>query len=143
MSSNLLKDNSENSLKSFYKSISIGLIGDTLDKIKISKLNTKNMVYSINEIKTNIPDPLSITEANPALFKINKFDEFFNPFDESLQTEIENYNNYLSLISNDIDTVNKIFRCEMFLTDEYFEIMRSLSKKEIPDKWRLFNGGRG
>ena len=142
MSSNLLKDNSQNTLKSFYKSISIGLIGDTLDKINISKLNTKNMVYSINEIKTNIPDPLSITEANPALFKINKFDEFFNPFDESLQTEIENYNNYLSLISNDIDTVNKIFRCEMFLTDEYFEIMRSLSKKEIPDKWRLHKSKR-
>ena len=39
MSSNLLKDNSENSLRSFYKSISIGLMGNTLEKIKISKLN--------------------------------------------------------------------------------------------------------
>ena len=69
MSSNLLKDNSENSLRSFYKSISIGLIGDTLDKIKISKLNSQNIIYSINEIKTNIPDPLSITEANTRFFK--------------------------------------------------------------------------
>ena len=142
MSSNLLKDNSENSLRSFYKSISIGLMGNTLEKIKISKLNSKNIVYSINEIKTNIPDPLSTTEANPALFKINKFDEFFNPFDESLQTEIENYNNYLTLITNDIEIVNKIFRCEMFITEEYFEVMRSLSKKEIPDKWRLHKSKR-
>ena len=137
MSTKILKENSEKTIKDFYKSISLGLIGEPIPKTRITKLNIKNILNSIKEIKANIPDPLSITEANPALFKINKFDELFNPFDESLKSEIDSYNNYLNLITNDIHIINKIFRSEMFLTKEYFEVLENLSQKEIPSKWRL------
>ena len=39
---------------------------------------------------------LNTIEANPVLFKINKYNEFFNPLDEVLQVEIDHFNDFIT-----------------------------------------------
>ena len=82
-----------------------------------------------------MPDPLSTQEANPVLFKINKYNEFFNPLDAILQNEITEYNKYINDLAVNIDQIEKIFKGEMICLDRYLEALYDLSNNFIPKKW--------
>ena len=102
---------------------------------KFEKLNIDRIKKNLNEIKLNIPDPLSTQESNQALFKINKYNELFNPLDASLQNEITSYNNYINNLTIKIDQINKIFKGEMICIDDYFNALFELNNGFIPKKW--------
>ena len=136
ISQNLLKINSEKEILNFYDTIGRSLKGKKLPpKRKFEKLNIKNVLKSLNEIKQNIPDPLSTQECNPVLFKINKYNELFNPLDGILQNEITSYNNYLNDLTLRISQLEKIFKGDMICIDEYFDAIYELNKGNIPKNW--------
>jgi hypothetical protein len=114
VSKNLLKLNAEKEIINFYDTIARGLRGKKIPtKKQLEKLNMENIKNALNDIKFNIPDPLSTQEGNPVLFKINKYNELFNPLDGILQHEISEYNQYIADLATKIDHVQKIFKGEM------------------------------
>ena len=70
------------------------IINFYIKEIDTNKININKVLERVNDIKHNMPDMLNTTEANPVLFKINKYNELFNPLDECLQVEINNFNNF-------------------------------------------------
>ena len=84
---------------------------------------------------------LNTTEANNVLFKVNKYNELFNPLDECLTTEINNYNNFLSTLYTDMSNILSIVEGNMFLVSEYEEIINDLNENKVPKKWSLSKFG--
>ena len=84
---------------------------------------------------------LNTTEANNALFKVNKYNELFNPLDECLTKEINNYNNFLSTLYTDMTNIIAIVEGNMFLVSEYQEIINDLNENKVPRKWSLSKYG--
>ena len=84
---------------------------------------------------------LNTTEANNALFKVNKYNELFNPLDECLTQEINNYNNFLTSLYTDMTNILSIVDGNMFMISEYEEIINDLNKNKVPRKWSLSKYG--
>ena len=136
ISQNILKLNAEKEIINFFDTIGRGLRGRKIPKKKrFQKLNMENIKKSLEEIKLSIPDPLSTQEGNPVLFKINKYNEFFNPLDAILQNEISEYNKYINDLEIKIDQIQKIFKGEMVCLDRHLEALYDLSNNNIPKKW--------
>jgi hypothetical protein len=106
------------------------------NKIVISKI-----IEKIAEFKKLLPDMLNTTEANNALFKVNKYNELFNPLDECLTQEINNYNNFLTSLYTDMTNILSIVDGNMFMISEYEEIINDLNKNKVPRKWSLSKYG--
>ena len=140
ISAKILRKNAENQLNRFYNVIISGKMKEDENEIITDKisLNFPEILNTINEMKSNLPDPLSTNEGNPALFKINKLNDYFNPMDKTLKKEIKYYNRYLTFITNEIKNINGSLKGEINLTNEYYEIYSYLNKKLLPPKWKIF-----
>ena len=140
ISGKILRKNAENQLNRFYNVIISGKMKEDENEIITDKisLNFPEILNTINEMKSNLPDPLSTNEGNPALFKINKLNDYFNPMDKTLKKEIKYYNRYLTFITNEIKNINGSLKGEINLTNEYYEIYSYLNKKLLPPKWKIF-----
>jgi hypothetical protein len=140
ISAKILRKNAENQLNRFYNVIISGKMKEDENEIITDKisLNFPEILNTINEMKSSLPDPLSTNEGNPALFKINKLNDYFNPMDKTLKKEIKYYNRYLTFITNEIKNINGSLKGEINLTNEYYEIYSYLNKKLLPPKWKIF-----
>ena len=131
-------------INNFYERVSH--LGNNIDKnihhIPATKININKILEKISEFKKLLPDMLNTTEANNVLFKVNKYNELFNPLDECLTEEINNYNNFLSLLYNDMANIVSIIDGNMFLISEYQEIINDLNKDKVPKKWSLSKYGK-
>ena len=103
---------------------------------EIINLNSENIFKSLEKLNNSLPDQLNTADANPVLFKVNKFTELFNPLDECLKKEIERFNNFISNIVNDINNINMIFQGDIILNDKYYNILNALSKNLLPNYWK-------
>ena len=118
--SNILKDNINN-----------------ISKIpEIFNINSNKIIQILDEIKSSLPDILNIADANPTLFKVNKYNELFNPLDECLQKEIDFFNLYMNTILKDIDILHLIMQGDMILNDKYYNILIELNKNIVPKNWQ-------
>ena len=106
-----------------------------------NKIDINKIVEKISEFKKLLPDMLNTTEANNALFKVNKYNELSNPLDECLTQEINNYNNFLTLLYSDMANILSIINGHMFLVSEYQEIIYDLNENRVPKKWSLSKNG--
>ena len=106
-----------------------------------NKIDINKIVEKISEFKKLLPDMLNTTEANNALFKVNKYNELSNPLDECLTQEINNYNNFLTLLYSDMANILSIINGHMFLISEYQEIIYDLNENRVPKKWSLSKNG--
>ena len=113
-------------------------------KIIKNKIDVAKIIEKISEFKKLLPDMLNTTEANNVLFKINKYNELFNPLDECLTKEINNYNNFLNLLYADMSNIMSIIQGNMFFIEEYQEIMEDINNNKVPKKWSLskFNNSK-
>ena len=102
-----------------------------------SKININMIADRLKDLKQNFPDLLNTTEANPALFKINKYNELFNPLDECLQKEIDHFNNYITRLENDIICLLNVLKGDMILLDKYHDMIKCINKNVIPKEWSL------
>ena len=105
--------------------------------IDINKININKVLERVNKIKHDMPDMLNTTEANPVLFKINKYNELFNPLDECLQVEINNFNNFLSKLEEDINSLLSILKGDMIFVKKYYNIVESINQNKVPKEWSL------
>ena len=101
------------------------------------KINIKTIAERLNDLKHNLPDLLNTTEANQVLFKINKYNELFNPLDECLQVEIDSFNNYINRIETDINCLLSVIKGDMVLIDKYRNMLNYINKNIIPREWHL------
>ena len=126
----------EKELKEFYS-----LVGRTYiqveNKREGNKININNIVERLSELKRSLPDLLNTTEANSSLFKVNKYNELFNPLDECLTQEIESYNNYLNNLFDDIAHLMNVINGNMVLISEYYDMIKDINDNIVPKKWRL------
>ena len=102
----------------------------------IFSINCEKILEILEKIKNSMPDQLNTTDANPILFKVNKFNELFNPLDECLQKEIDNFNNYVSNISKEINNVKMILEGDFLLNEKYNNILIELNQNLIPNSWK-------
>jgi hypothetical protein len=94
------------------------------------------IVQLLEDIKKSLPDQLNTADANPILFKVNKFNELFNPLDRCLEKEIEFFNMYINIIIEDINNILLILQGDMMLNDKYCTMINSLSKNLVPKEWK-------
>ena len=120
------------------KDVIINMNSNLLNK---NKIDINKIIEKISEFKKILPDMLNTTEANNALFKVNKYNELFNPLDECLTKEINNYNNFLSSLYVDMANILSIVEGNMFLLSEYQEIINDLNVNRVPKKWSLSKYG--
>ena len=131
----------------FYEEVSHNKNKDIINSISNdgnnnkNKININKIIEKISEFKKLLPDMLNTTEANNALFKVNKYNELFNPLDECLTKEINNYNNFLSSLYTDMSNIIAIIEGNMFLVSEYQEIINDLNENKVPKKWSLSKYG--
>ena len=94
---------------------------------------------NLEKIKKSLPDQLNTADANPVLFKVNKFNELFNPLDECLQKEIDSFNNYINSLLVDINNVNLLLQGNMELNSKFYNILINLNKNLVPTEWKKKN----
>ena len=128
------KEISKNKMENALKHNEDLKISNALETLNI---NSVELIKALDKIKNSLPDQLNITDANPALFKLNKFNEYFNPLDECLQTEIDNYNKYLSDVTEDITNIYAILQGDMILISKYYYMIVDLNRKILPDSWKI------
>ena len=109
-----------------------------------NKLNLNNIVERLNELKRSLPDLLNTTEASSTLFKINKYNELFNPLDECLTQEINSFNIYLNSIYDEIGNLMNVINGNMLLISEYYDMLKDINDNIVPKKWKLskFNSSK-
>ena len=78
-----------NSLFSFYDIIYTSLNGKPQLKSQSLKYNTPLLSQILNHIKLGLPDTLNASEGYALLFKVNKLNDFINPFDTCLIAEMD------------------------------------------------------
>jgi len=139
----VIDNETEKILINFYEKVSYNKISRINKGIIISKnkVNINKIIEKISEFKKLLPDMLNTTEANNVLFKVNKYNELFNPLDECLTQEINNYNNFLSSLYTDMTNIMAIIEGNMFLVSEYQEIINDLNENKVPKKWCLSKYG--
>ena len=103
---------------------------------EIFNIDCKKISEILEKIKNSMPDQLNTTDANPILFKVNKFNELFNPLDECLQKEIDSFNYYVSNILNEINNVIMILHGDIILDEKYTNMLIELNKHIIPNHWK-------
>ena len=146
ISNKMLEEKKQKYIQQFFKIICVNNIiekkeeknkKEVVDINKELKININTVLERLNELKKNIPDLLNTTEANPALFKINKYNELFNPLDEVLQGEINHFNNFIQNLENDINSLLNVMKGEMILIDKYHNMIKCINKDIVPNEWSL------
>ena len=146
ISKKMIEEKSEKKIKQFYSVISKGhdkeIKEDETHEIminedKIPKVDFNTIYERLTELKQNLPDLLNTTDANQVLFKINKYNELFNPLDEILQLEIDHYNNFIGKLEGDINSILSVLKGEKILIDYYYEILESINNNKVPRNWLL------
>ena len=142
ISNKMLEEKRSIYIQQFFKIISINNVvnSNTNDKNidnKLSKIDIKVVSDILKDLKQNLPDLLNTTEANQVLFKINKYNELFNPLDECLQKEIDSFNDYINKIEEDINSLLSVLKGDMVMIEKYYEMIKSLNRKAIPKEWSL------
>ena len=140
VSNSMIKDKKEFFVKQFFNIICINNViseGQNIINNDSNKINIKKVVETLNNLKHNLPDLLNTSEANPVLFKINKYNELFNPLDECLQVEMNNFNNFLTRLEEDINSLLGILKGDMILVDKYYNMIQSIKKNIVPKEWLL------
>ena len=105
--------------------------------VNILKINIKTIIDRLKDLKQNIPDLLNTTEANQVLFKINKYNELFNPLDECLQVEIDHFNKFITNLEDDINCLLNVLKGDMVLIDKYHDMIKCINKNIVPREWSL------
>ena len=126
----------EKNIKEFYSFIGKNTIKNEI-KIENNKINMNNIIERLNELKRSLPDLLNTTEASSTLFKINKYNELFNPLDECLTSEINSFNKFLTSLYDDIAILMNVIKGNMFLISDYYDIIKDINNNSIPKKWKL------
>ena len=108
-----------------------------IQKIDTNKININKVIERLNKIKKEMPDMLNTTEANPVLFKVNKYNELFNPFDECLQKEINHFNDFLAKIDEDINSLLGILKGDMVFVNKYYDMILNINQNKVPKDWSL------
>ena len=107
------------------------------EKIHNYKININNIIERLTELKRLLPDLLNTTEASSTLFKINKYNELFNPLDECLTQEINAYNKFLSDLYEDITNLMNVINGNMFLITQYYDMIKDINNNIVPERWKL------
>jgi len=141
ISKSMCDDETDKIIYDFYEKVSKPKIIYKNISIK-NKIDINKIVEKIAEFKKLLPDMLNTTEANNALFKVNKYNELSNPLDECLTQEINNYNNFLTSLYADMANILSIIDGHMFLVSEYQEIINDLKENKVPKKWSLSKNGK-
>ena len=142
ISNKMLQQKKQIYIQQFFKTICINNIYINKNEKKEilndnSKININIIEERLKDLKQNFPDLLNTTEANPVLFKINKYNELFNPLDECLQKEIDHFNNYITKLENNIICLLNVLKGDMLLIDKYHDMIKSINKNLIPKEWSL------
>jgi hypothetical protein len=95
------------------------------------------VIERLDNLKHNLPDLLNTTEANPVLFKVNKYNELFNPLDECLQVEINAFNDFITKLEVDIHSLLGILKGDMIFVKKYYNMIESINQNKVPRIWRL------
>ena len=140
VSKSMCDDETKKIIYNFYEEVTKNKIIKRNISIK-NKIDINKIVEKISEFKKLLPDMLNTTEANNALFKVNKYNELSNPLDECLKQEINNYNNFLTSLYSDMSNILSIINGQMFLVAEYQEIIFDLNENRVPKKWSLSKNG--
>ena len=106
-------------------------------KIENHKININNIIERLTELKRSLPDLLNTTEASSTLFKINKYNELFNPLDECLTKEINSYNKYLSGLYEDIANLMLVINGNMLLISQYYDMIKDINNNIVPKRWKF------
>jgi hypothetical protein len=128
ISNKMLEEKRRIYIEQFFKIISINHVvnSQTNDKNKdnkLSKIDIKVVSDILKDLKQNLPDLLNTTEANQVLFKINKYNELFNPLDECLQKEIDSYNDYINRVEEDINSLLNVLKGNMVMIQNYLNVL--------------------
>ena len=147
ISNKMLEEKKQIYIKQFFDIICINNILDRniiqnnkneiIKKKKLEKININTIIQRLKDLKQNMPDLLNTTEANQVLFKINKYNELFNPLDEVLTVEIDNFNNFIQKLENDINCLLNVLKGDMILIDKYHDMIKCINKNIIPKEWNL------
>ena len=147
ISNKMLEEKKQIYIKQFFDTICINNILDRniiqnnkneiIKKKKLEKININTIIQRLKDLKQNMPDLLNTTEANQVLFKINKYNELFNPLDEVLTVEIDNFNNFIQKLENDINCLLNVLKGDMILIDKYHDMIKCINKNIIPKEWNL------
>ena len=141
ISHNMLKEKKEMYVTQFFDIICINNVlnkNQNIQKIDSNKININKVIERLNKIKHEMPDMLNTTEANPVLFKVNKYNELFNPFDECLQVEINHFNDFLAKIDEDINSLLSILKGDMIFVNKYYDMILKINQNKVPKDWSLF-----
>ena len=139
ISNKMLEEKREIYIQQFFKVICINNIFDSKLNItdKKDKIDVKVVSDRLKDLKQNLPDLLNTTEANQVLFKINKYNELFNPLDECLQKEIDYFNNFINNLENDINSLLNVIKGDMVMLKKFFDMICCINKNIVPKEWRL------
>ena len=142
ISNNMLKEKKELYIKQFFNIICINNVTNKIPQLNINDINTNKIninkvIERLNDIKQNMPDLLNTTEANPVLFKLNKYNELFNPLDECLQVEINTFNNFLTKLDEDINSLLSILKGDMIFVKKYYNMIESINLNKVPQEWSM------
>ena len=138
ISNSMLKEKKEIYIKQFFDILCVNNVlnrNQNVQEIDVNKININKVLERVNDIKHNMPDMLNTTEANPVLFKVNKYNELFNPLDECLQVEINNFNNFLAKLEEDINSLLSILKGDMIFVKKYYNMVESINKNKVPKEW--------
>ena len=147
ISNRMLEEKKQKYINQFFNVICINNITDNINKNdskidqttinKNLKVNINTVLEKLKDLKQNLPDLLNTTEANQALFKINKYNELFNPLDEVLQVEIDHFNDFITNLENDINCLLNVIKGDMILIEKYHDMLKCINKNIIPKEWHL------
>ena len=142
ISNKMLEEKRKIYIQQFFKIICINNVIDSQSdnkniNNKLSKIDIKVISDRLKDLKQNLPDLLNTTDANQALFKINKYNELFNPLDECLQKEIDCFNNFIYKIEDDINSILSVLKGDMVLIQKFYDMISSLNRNVVPKEWKL------
>ena len=140
ISNNMLKEKKELYVKQFFNIICINNVYNRdikLDNLNENKIKINKVIERLDNLKHNLPDLLNTTEANPVLFKVNKYNELFNPLDECLQVEINAFNDFITKLEVDIHSLLGILKGDMIFVKKYYNMIESINQNKVPRIWRL------
>ena len=142
ISNEMLKEKKELYVRQFFNIVCINNVANkdslmNINDVNKNKININKVIERLNDIKHNMPDLLNTTEANPVLFKVNKYNELFNPLDECLQVEINNFNNFLTNIEEDINSLLGILKGDMIFVKKYYNMIESINLNKVPKDWSM------
>ena len=133
----LIRENDLNDINYAYETMTNAILGKELPLKHKIHYKTTLLVDRIQNIKVSLPDPLNVNEGYPLLFKVNKLNDYINPLDSSLITEMNNYNNYVQRIQDCIDNLLLALKRETIIVNEYSDILTSINENKVPLTWLI------